>query len=124
MGAYFAGRFLGRTQMAPILSPKKTWEGFMGGMLAAQLVGAGCVWFCQEVLKSPLLTWPTTAVIAFSGAIVGPIGDLIESMIKRDCQQKDASDQIPGFGGILDIIDSVLFFAHRQLHAVPLAEVV
>jgi phosphatidate cytidylyltransferase len=107
IGAFFTGRFLGRHKMTPILSPKKTWEGFAGGMLAGVAVAVG--------LSSiePVFRHGYAEAVAF-GLIVGlagVLGDLAESLIKRDCHTKDASQSIPGFGGVLDVVDSVLFAA-------------
>jgi phosphatidate cytidylyltransferase len=102
--AYFAGKNLGRHKMAPILSPKKTWEGAAGGLLGSILAGIICV---------PLLGLPITlaqaALLGLVGGIVGPLGDLAESMIKRQVGLKDAGNLIPGHGGILDRADSLLF---------------
>jgi phosphatidate cytidylyltransferase len=104
--AFFTGTFLGQHKMMPILSPKKTWEGFTGGMVGGALVAVGIS-----------LQWPVFSgileVIAFGLGIglAGVFGDLAESLIKRDCQMKDASKSIPGFGGLLDVLDSVLFAA-------------
>lgn len=102
-GAYFCGKSLGRTQLISI-SPKKTVEGAVGGLLCSV---AGAV-ACQ-----PLLAWPASPLAA---ALLGTIiffsslfGDLIESVIKRDAGVKDASNLIPGHGGLLDRLDSYLF---------------
>jgi phosphatidate cytidylyltransferase len=104
--AYFVGRLFGRHKLAPILSPKKTWEGAAGGMFGAILTGIVCV---------PLLGLPITllqgALLGLIGGIVGPLGDLSESLIKRQVGLKDAGNLIPGHGGILDRADSLLFTA-------------
>jgi phosphatidate cytidylyltransferase len=107
IGAYFTGRLLGRHPMAPVLSPKKTWEGVLGGLV---LSAAAAV-----AINRPLSVVPggDPAAAAF-GVVVGGagvLGDLAESMIKRDCRCKDASQMMPGFGGVLDVIDSILFAA-------------
>lgn len=105
VGAYFTGRFLGRHRMTPILSPKKTWEGFAGGMAVSVLTA-----------MSPAL-WLTDYSLGFAVGfgltvgIAGVLGDLAESLLKRDAGAKDAARSIPGFGGVLDVIDSVLFAA-------------
>lgn len=107
IGAFFTGTFLGKHKMTPLLSPKKTWEGFAGGMLS----GAGIA--VVGMLFAPVFNHGILEAIAF-GLVVGlagVLGDLAESLIKRDCQTKDASKSIPGFGGVLDVIDSVLFAA-------------
>jgi phosphatidate cytidylyltransferase len=102
--AYFMGRQFGRHKLAPILSPKKTWEGAAGGLIGAILTGIACVW---------LLGLPITplqgALLGLVGGIVGPLGDLSESLIKRQVGLKDAGNLIPGHGGLLDRADSLLF---------------
>ncbi len=107
IGAYFTGRLLGRHKMAPVLSPKKTWEGVLGGLL---LSAAAAV-----AINRPLSVVPGgDSAAAVFGLVVGGagvLGDLAESMIKRDCRRKDASQMMPGFGGVLDVIDSILFAA-------------
>lgn len=107
IGAYFTGRFLGRHRMAPVLSPKKTWEGAVGGLVLAAVVAVGLNRF------GPVISGGLIAEIAFSlvVGIAGMIGDLAESLIKRDCLTKDASQTIPGFGGVLDVVDAILFAA-------------
>jgi len=105
IGAYFAGRFLGRVPFSPWLSPKKTWEGFLGGLALSIVVAVGV----HEV--RPIFVSGVLEAILF-GLVVGlfgVFGDLAESLIKRDGQTKDASHSIPGFGGLLDVIDSILF---------------
>ncbi|MCE9563283.1 MAG: phosphatidate cytidylyltransferase [Planctomycetes bacterium] len=106
IAAFFTGTFLGRHKMTPVLSPKKTWEGFAGGMLGGVAVAVG-VHLVQPIFGG------TLEAIGFGLAvgIAGILGDLSESLIKRDCQTKDASKSIPGFGGLLDVVDSVLFAA-------------
>ena len=107
IGAFFTGRFLGRHKMTPVLSPKKTWEGFAGGMVTAALVAVGLS-FVGDVFRGGMLE---AAAFGLVLGVAGVLGDLAESLIKRDCQTKDASQSIPGFGGLLDVIDSVLFAA-------------
>jgi phosphatidate cytidylyltransferase len=111
IGAYFTGKFLtgrvlGRTPMTPLLSPKKTWQGAIGGVLA------GCAVTVGIASIGPVL--PTTlAAVGFglTVGLAGMFGDLAESLLKRDRQTKDASASVPGFGGVLDVIDSLLFAA-------------
>jgi phosphatidate cytidylyltransferase len=102
--AYFVGRSFGRHKLAPILSPKKTWEGAAGGLIGAILTGIGCV-----LLLGLPITLLQGALLGVVGGIAGPLGDLSESLIKRQVGLKDAGNLIPGHGGILDRIDSVLF---------------
>jgi len=104
--AYFVGRSFGRHKLAPRLSPKKTWEGAIGGMIGAI---AGSL-ICLLLLGLPLSLSASLALGAVGG-IVGPLGDLAESLIKRQVGLKDAGSIIPGHGGILDRADSLLFTA-------------
>jgi len=109
IGAYFTGRLIGRIPMAPNLSPKKTWEGFTGGMVAAAATSVGINLASGQVL----FRYGGLEAVGF-GLVVGcagVLGDLAESMLKRDCGVKDAARNIPGFGGWLDVVDSVLFAA-------------
>jgi phosphatidate cytidylyltransferase len=103
-GAYFTGRLIGKHAMAPVLSPKKTWEGAAGGLIAAVAAGIGINRF------GPILHGIGTEVaFGLTVGIAAMLGDLAESLIKRDSGRKDASQAVPGFGGVLDIIDSILF---------------
>ena len=95
--------------MTPVLSPKKTWEGFAGGMIGGTLAAVACCRSPAPVL-SGTACWRRSAFGLVVG-LAGVLGDLAESLIKRDCQTKDASQSIPGFGGVLDVVDSVLFAA-------------
>jgi phosphatidate cytidylyltransferase len=112
IGAFFAGTFLGRHKMTPILSPKKTWEGFVGGLfgaaLAAVVIAAVGDWTSTTLFRGG---YGEAIVFGIVVGVAGVLGDLAESLIKRDCQIKDASKSLPGFGGLLDVMDSVLFAA-------------
>lgn len=103
--ALITGRIIGRNQFRPILSPKKTWEGVFGGIIAAAIAG----YAAQPLL--PDLTSVETAILGAILAIVGTIGDLSLSMLKRDLGLKDWSTALPGHGGILDRVDSFIFAA-------------
>jgi phosphatidate cytidylyltransferase len=107
IGAFFTGTFLGRHKMTPILSPKKTWEGFAGGMVLAVVVAVGLS-FADDLFRGGMLE---AAAFGLVVGVAGVLGDLAESLVKRDCEVKDAAKSIPGFGGLLDVIDSVLFAA-------------
>jgi phosphatidate cytidylyltransferase len=107
IGAYFTGRFLGRHKMSPALSPKKTWEGAAGGVVAAALAAIGII----RIGSGIAIGWWSTLGLGMTLAVAGILGDLAESLIKRDCLRKDASQIMPGFGGVLDVIDSILFAA-------------
>ncbi len=109
IGAYFTGRLLGRHRMTPLLSPKKTWEGAAGGLLASVGTAVGI----DRLGPAPVLQEELWREVAFglTVSVAGMLGDLAESLVKRDCRQKDASQAMPGFGGVLDVIDSLLFAA-------------
>ena len=105
IGAYTFGRLFGRHKLAPRVSPGKTWEGLAGAVVFAIVVSLAfaLVFDIMRVWLAPVFG----AVMA----VVGQLSDLVESMLKRDAQQKDSSNRVPGFGGILDVIDSPLFAA-------------
>lgn len=107
IGAYVAGRAFGRTRMTPLLSPKKTWEGLAGGLVLCVVVAVAINRLVAEVLPSDV----EAAAFGLALGVAGVLGDLAESMVKRDCMKKDASARVPGFGGVLDVVDSVLFAA-------------
>ena len=102
IGAYTFGRLFGKHKLCPTISPGKTWEGLAGAMLFGLGVSLGFSLFCG--IMSPL--WAVVFGAVFG--VLGQLGDLAESMIKRDAASKDSSSSIPGFGGILDVIDSPL----------------
>jgi phosphatidate cytidylyltransferase len=104
-GAYFAGRFFGRHPLFPTLSPRKTVEGSIGGLLATMLVFG---WIIHSVLEPSLLL---AALAAASLSVLSQSGDLFESVLKRILDIKDLGHSLPGHGGILDRIDSLLFTA-------------
>jgi phosphatidate cytidylyltransferase len=105
-GAYYTGRALGRHKLAPQVSPGKTWEGAAGGMAASLLMAAlAHYWFFPELpLRAAL---PLAAVMN----VLGVMGDLVESALKRGAKAKDAARILPGHGGLLDRLDSLLFNA-------------
>jgi phosphatidate cytidylyltransferase len=109
IGAYFTGRLIGKHKMTPVLSPKKTWEGACGGLAAAVLVTV----LLDRLGPAPWLREEALAEVGFgvTVGVAGMLGDLAESLIKRDCRQKDASQVVPGFGGVLDVVDALLFAA-------------
>jgi phosphatidate cytidylyltransferase len=101
-GAYASGLAFGKHPMAPVISPKKTWEGFAGGALASLVAG---------VLVSTLMlgnTWWFGLVFGVAIFLTATLGDLVESLIKRDLGIKDMSSWLPGHGGFLDRLDSIL----------------
>jgi phosphatidate cytidylyltransferase len=103
-GAYLAGTRLGRNEFFPLISPRKTWEGALGGWIAAPLTTIAVGW----ILGLPLIH------CLFLGSIIGvaaTFGDLAESLLKRQTGVKDSSNIVPGHGGMLDRLDSLLFTA-------------
>ncbi len=111
-GAYYTGRLLGKAKLYPVVSPGKTWAGVWGGLVAS--LAAGVLlgkWFLPETGSQAL------AGLALTLAVVGLLGDLFESMLKRQAQVKDASALLPGHGGMLDRLDSILFTAPVVLYA-------
>jgi phosphatidate cytidylyltransferase len=106
IGAFFGGKAIGRHKLIPWLSPGKTWEGLFCGMLTAGAVGA----LLARWINPPVYPLPWTKGFIFGVIIggIGQLGDLLESLMKRDAQVKDSGKLVPGFGGILDIIDSPL----------------
>jgi phosphatidate cytidylyltransferase len=104
--AYFAGLNFGKHRLYERISPKKSWEGAVGGVAGA-LVGA----FLVRATALPELGVATALAAALGGSVVGPLGDLCESMAKRAAGVKDSGKIIPGHGGVLDRIDALLFVA-------------
>lgn len=111
-GAYFTGRSIGRHKLAPLLSPGKTVEGVIGGL------AAGCLaaWACHSLVVPALVDVPANSgplphwlLFGFIVSLAGLLGDLAESLLKRDASRKDSSSWVPGLGGVLDILDSLLF---------------
>ncbi len=104
--AYFAGRAFGRHPMYPRVSPKKTWEGYAGGVGGSVLFA-----FVGKLLLLSELTPVGCVILGLGGAVLGPAGDLAESLLKRAAGVKDSGKLIPGHGGMLDRIDALLFVA-------------
>jgi len=105
-GAYFAGRAFGKTPLFPRVSPKKTWEGAVGGAIAVVLV-VGII----KVVALPHMGWGHVIALGLIGDFAGVVGDLVESAFKRASDVKDSGNILPGHGGILDRVDSLLFTA-------------
>ena len=107
IGAYTLGRLLGRRKLVPRLSPGKTWAGAFGAVLLALAVSWACFRFLLPqdcpLRSCPLAPWAFGLVIA----VTGILGDLVESLLKRDAGVKDSGSWIPGFGGVLDLLDSI-----------------
>ena len=116
-GAYLTGRFFGKTRPWTTISPRKTLEGAAGGLVWA-LVAAqvGAATFLRAEGGHPLLSWPHTPTSAPIASACGQVGDLVESLFKRDAASGDSSDLIPGHGGVLDRFDSLYFGAPIVYH--------
>jgi phosphatidate cytidylyltransferase len=110
-GAYSAGRLAGRHKLWPRLSPNKTIEGAIGGMVAGVVASLTVAAIARYALHVPTFTWRSAVGFGLVVGLMAQLGDLMESMIKRDCARKDASASVPGFGGVLDVLDSLLFAA-------------
>jgi phosphatidate cytidylyltransferase len=105
-GAYFAGRALGRHKLAPRISPAKTWEGAAGGLVAS-IAGGFFGWYVLPLPDS--IAWWMVLLFALPGAMVGQLGDLAESLLKRSVGVKDSSRILYGHGGMLDRVDALIF---------------
>jgi len=100
--AYLTGRLFGKHKLFERISPKKTWEGFIGGLVFAMIAGILLAYFLEESYAKYI----TYALVA---GIIGTLGDLVQSMLKRSVDVKDSGNILPGHGGILDRFDAVLF---------------
>jgi phosphatidate cytidylyltransferase len=102
VGGYAVGVLFGKHPMAPVISPKKSWEGFGGSVAGSMAAGVAClVWLLDG-------TWWVGLVLGAVAAVAATLGDLVESMVKRDLGIKDMSNILPGHGGIMDRLDSLL----------------
>jgi phosphatidate cytidylyltransferase len=113
-GAYATGRLMGRHKMAPVISPGKTWEGTIGGVVWGCLGSwATFTWLVPLMTPpgAPQGPWWGWIVFGIAVSVAGTLGDLAESLLKRDVGRKDSSRWMPGFGGVLDILDSILLAA-------------
>lgn len=111
-GAYFVGVFTGKHKLCPNISPKKTIEGAVGGVIICIITSCTAIFLFENLIYSDLtVNYINAAIISFVGALLSIIGDLSFSVIKRSYSVKDYGDLIPGHGGMLDRFDSVIFFA-------------
>lgn len=116
IGAYFTGRLCGRTKLAPLLSPGKTWEGVAGGFALSTVATMGMLGPLAAAIGCPsprgLPAWIGGCLVyALLVGAAGIVGDLAVSLMKRDGDAKHSSTWMPGFGGVLDVLDSILFAA-------------
>lgn len=103
--AYFGGKNFGKHKMAPEISPAKTWEGFISGFLGSILILAVFLFYFESKFT---INWPYLIPLAIIASVFGPIGDLLESKLKRFAGKKDSSNLLPGHGGFFDRFDSVI----------------
>ena len=106
VGAYFFGKIIGGIKLAPKISPNKTWAGFFGGLVSAVLATSVFILIFYSFWDGYLLFWACAVI-----SIIGQVGDLIESWCKRRLGVKDSGKLIPGHGGVLDRVDSILLSA-------------
>lgn len=109
VGGYFVGTFFGHTRLAPKLSPKKSWEGVWGGLGTCMALGIVFIWLLDRYLM-PLDAFQLVILLVLSVCVTffGVVGDLLESMLKRNCDIKDSGAILPGHGGLLDRVDSLM----------------
>lgn len=124
IGAYTFGRLWGKRKMAPRLSPGKTWMGFVGALVGSTLGGSLWLGFGGKLFAAQPTVDCWLNVIGYSAClgVIGLVGDLVESLLKRDVGRKDSAPLLPGFGGLLDLLDSPLFagpFALAWWHLLP-----
>lgn len=118
IGAYFTGRAMGKRKLVPWLSPGKTWEGLIGGVVTSACICMLGVYLLGLGDLRPDIGYPLAAAMGALIGVLGQLGDLTASLFKRDAGTKDSSSSIPGFGGWLDVIDSLLLvgpFAYWML---------
>ncbi len=114
VGAFAVGISCGKHRMCPSISPKKSWEGFAGGLTASVLAALAMAALARKFECIPggaleILSWLTVAALGAALGLTGVIGDLFESMFKRSAEIKDSAGLLPGMGGILDVFDSLIF---------------
>lgn len=103
IGAYFSGRQFGRRKLAPAVSPGKSWEGFWGGLACSLILAVLCWW----LLWPQAISLPALLAVTALTALASVLGDLLESMVKRERGVKDSSNLLPGHGGVMDRLDSL-----------------
>jgi phosphatidate cytidylyltransferase len=113
--AYFAGRFFGKHKLAPVVSPKKTWEGFVAGLLGSALVIT-----IFRLLNPGMLSQIQTALAVVAVGVLGQLSDLAESLVKRAVGAKDSGALLPGHGGVMDRFDSYILAAPALYYCLTL----
>lgn len=111
IGAYFVGIRWGKHKLAPRISPFKTWEGLISGIIVGIIASVGTMQFFSYQLGVVSMNTLDAIIIGFLLALSGTMGDMFESLVKRASGVKDSGNYLPGFGGVLDVIDSILFGA-------------
>lgn len=119
-GAYFAGRFFGKHKLIPKVSPKKTVEGAIGGVIAAILGTCLYCFIVSIILEVGIVRYDIMILLALVCSILSQFGDLAASVIKRDCGVKDFGSILPGHGGVLDRFDSVIFITPMVFYTLNL----
>jgi phosphatidate cytidylyltransferase len=109
IGAYLTGRFFGRTKLIPRISPNKTWEGLVGGIVIAIVASLTVFKYLEPRIRLVNFDYSDAIIVGVALGILGTLGDLGESLFKRESQVKDSGGMLPGIGGSLDLIDSLLF---------------
>jgi len=109
IGAYCVGSAFGRHKMLPRISPGKTWEGFVGALIGSAGISVLLVWMFPGTLRPITMSWALP--LGFALGLIAVLGDLVESLFKRAGGCKDSGSMLPGIGGMLDLVDSVLFTA-------------
>lgn len=125
IGAFLIGSRFGKHKLFPRLSPAKTWEGFLGGLLFGLMVSLGLFLICNGHFGHKIMSFYDAIILGIMLPLLGMAGDLIESLLKRAGGAKDTGSIIPGMGGLLDVLDSLLisvpFFYFYALWFLPLA---
>jgi phosphatidate cytidylyltransferase len=109
VGAYVVGSLIGRHKMIPRISPGKTWEGFAGAILTSLVISVVLIEILGKRLEA--ISFADSIILGLLLPLISVVGDLAESVVKRDASIKDSGHSIPGIGGALDLIDSILFTA-------------
>jgi len=107
--AYYVGTKLGKRRLAPVVSPKKSWEGFWGQVVAGAVFGAILAVVLPRIPGTPAVAAAVGALLGAVLSVVAVVGDLVESTFKRSCAVKDSGGLLPGHGGLLDRLDSLLY---------------